>query len=71
MFVGFELSHAGVQNLYDRQVAERVKEPTVVGVSIASVFEVVQLWVCSQSISIEAESRQAFHALVTVRFLSC
>ncbi|VDO19598.1 unnamed protein product [Heligmosomoides polygyrus] len=31
MFVGFELSHAGVQNLYDRQVAERVKEPTVVG----------------------------------------
>lgn len=33
MFVGFELSHAGVQNLYDRQVAERVKEPTVVGFS--------------------------------------
>ncbi|PIO55123.1 hypothetical protein TELCIR_23494, partial [Teladorsagia circumcincta] len=31
MFVGFELSHAAAQCFYDRQVAEKVKEPTVVG----------------------------------------
>ncbi|KAK6034726.1 piwi domain protein [Cooperia oncophora] len=31
MFVGFELSHAAAQSFYDRQVAEKVKEPTVVG----------------------------------------
>ncbi|XGW10862.1 hypothetical protein V3C99_012400 [Haemonchus contortus] len=33
MFVGFELSHAAAQSFYDRQVAEKVKEPTVVGFS--------------------------------------
>ncbi|EYB83180.1 hypothetical protein Y032_0341g3012 [Ancylostoma ceylanicum] len=33
MFVGFELSHAAAQSLYDRQNATAVKEPTVVGFS--------------------------------------
>ncbi|WKX93913.1 hypothetical protein Q1695_011294 [Nippostrongylus brasiliensis] len=33
MFVGFELSHAAAQSFYDRQMAEKVKEPTVVGFS--------------------------------------
>ncbi|ETN70470.1 PAZ domain protein [Necator americanus] len=31
MFVGFELSHAGAQSLYDRQNTTAVKEPTVIG----------------------------------------
>ncbi|CAJ0606852.1 unnamed protein product [Cylicocyclus nassatus] len=33
MFVGFELSHAAAQSLYDRQNNAAVKEPTVVGFS--------------------------------------
>ncbi|KJH50689.1 hypothetical protein DICVIV_03129 [Dictyocaulus viviparus] len=38
MFVGFGLSHAAAQNLYDRQNEATVKEPTVVGLAYSTGF---------------------------------
>ncbi|KHJ82950.1 hypothetical protein OESDEN_17355 [Oesophagostomum dentatum] len=62
MFVGFELSHAAAQSLFDRQQSIAVTEPTVVGVA----EEAKEIRAVAKGISRELNNGRPYNPKITV-----